>query len=378
LNVRWFVNGGYHQPGASGISGVGISRPALESLMRVRVLALPNVRARENCDVLGLIATRTNERITGVRLIDRQAGRIEQNMPADLVVDASGRGSRSPAWLEMIGYRRPVVEEVRIGMGYTTCYFRRRPEHIPGLDGITCPAVPPNKRLGVMLAQDDNRWVVTIGGYLGDHAPTDFLGFLESVRSLPTPHLYDVIKDAEPLGEPVAYEFPANVRRRFDKLDRFPEGYLICGDALCSFNPIYAQGMTVAAMQAAALGECLARGDDQLSKCFFAKASKVIDVSWNAAVGSDLNFPEVEGRRPLMVRFLNWYIGKLHLAAHNDARVSIAFLNVINMTAQSFSLIHPAIVWRVLKGNLWPGLNKSAEIKELGLPQPELVAAERE
>ena len=353
LNVRWFHSDGYHQPGASGLTGVGVSRPTLEAAVRARVLALPNVQAVENCNVLGLVTTADNSRVTGVRLVNRQAGHNEETMLAELVVDASGRGSRSPAWLEELGYSRPAEEKVRIGMGYTSCYYRRHPDHIPGLNGIVLLATPPDKRLGVMLAQDGNRWVVTIGGYLGDHAPTDFQGFLEAARRLPVPDIYDVIKNAEPCGQPVAYKFPANLRHCYEKLARFPKGYLVLGDALCSFNPIYGQGMTVAALEAEALGACLANGRNHLAKHFLAKANKIIDVSWSAAVGNDLGFAEVTGPRTPLVRFLNWYLSKLHLAAHNDAQVSNAFLKVINMVAPPPSLMQPQIVWRVIKENLW-------------------------
>jgi hypothetical protein len=262
-------------------------------------------------------------------------------------------------------------------MGYTSCYYRRRPEHIPGVNGIVVLATPPSKRLAVLLAQDDNRWVLTIGGYLGDHAPTDYQGFLQAVRDLPTPDIYNVVKDAEPLGKPVAYTFPANLRRRYDKLTRFPEGYLVTGDALCSFNPIYGQGMTVAAMEAEALSASLSKNRNQPAQDFFAKTSKIIDASWNTAVGSDLSFPQIEGPRTPLVRFLNWYIDKVHVAAHQDAQVSIAFLKVINMTAPPPSMLHPRIVWRVIKGNLRPGQRKLTTNEIEGLPQSKSVVVSR-
>jgi 2-polyprenyl-6-methoxyphenol hydroxylase-like FAD-dependent oxidoreductase len=373
LNVRWFHSGAYHRPGTSGISALGVSRPTLEGAVRACVLALPNVRAIEGCSVSGLLTTAGQRRVTGVRL----AGGGEETMTADLVVDAGGRGSRSPAWLEEMGYARPPEEEVHIGLGYTTCYFRRRPEHMPGRDGILILVTPPDKRMGVMLAQDGDRWVVTLGGYLGHHAPTDYQGFLEFARRLATPDIYSLIKRAEPLGEPVAHKFPANLRRRYDKLARFPEGYLVLGDALCSFNPIYGQGMTVAAMEAVALGECLADGREWLARRFFAKASQIIDVPWGAAVGNDLGFPEVEGPRTPMVRFLNWYLAKLHMAAHSEAQVSIAFLKVINMVAPPPTILHPRIVWRVMKGNLWSGQRKASASEERVSPQPESVSTNR-
>jgi 2-polyprenyl-6-methoxyphenol hydroxylase-like FAD-dependent oxidoreductase len=175
---------------------------------------------------------------------------------------------------------------------------------------------------------------------------------MEAVRELPTKDIYQVVSDAEILGEPVPYTFPINLRRRYDKLGDFPDGYLVIGDALCSFNPIYGQGMTVAALEAQALDSCLAKNRGNLSRDFFTKASKILDIAWDAAVGTDLSYPEVEGERTAFIRFINWYIGKLHIAAQTDSQVSTAFLKVINMLAPPPSILHPRIIWRVIKGNL--------------------------
>jgi len=350
--VRWFNRGAYHQPGDSDISAIGVSRPTLEALVRKHVLNLPNVSVEQGCNVKGLVTSDDKKRVKGVRLVRRLASNTETELLANLVLDASGRGSRSPAWLEALGYERPPVEEVRVGIGYTSRFYQRQAGHIPGLKGIVILTTPPDKRMGVMLAQDRDRWVVTLGGYLGEHTATDEQGFLDAARSLPTPDIYNLIKEAQPLSDLVAYKFPANLRHCYEKMARFPQGYLVFGDALCSFNPIYGQGMTVAAMEAVALGEALAQGYDKLARNFLARASKIIDASWGAAVGNDLSYAEVEGRRTPMVRFINWYMGKVHIAAHKDAQVSIAFLKLINMLAPPPSILHPSIVWRVIKGNL--------------------------
>jgi DNA-binding CsgD family transcriptional regulator len=141
---------------------------------------------------------------------------------------------------------------------------------------------------------------------------------------------------------------------------------------------IYGQGMTVAALEAAALGGCLAGDRSQLAKQFFAKASKIIDVPWSTAIGNDLCFPEVAGPRMPLVRFLNWYIGKLHIAAHTDAQVSITFLKVINMIAPPASILHPRILWRVMKGNLRPGQPKASAAEERALHRQGSVSANPE
>jgi 2-polyprenyl-6-methoxyphenol hydroxylase-like FAD-dependent oxidoreductase len=232
-------------------------------------------------------------------------------------------------------------------------------EFLPGLtDELTSLGA-----VTIADASSDLRWFHS-GGYLGDHAPTDYQGFVESARQLPAPDIYNVIKDAELLSGPVPYKFPANLRRHYEKLSAFPEGYLVIGDALCSFNPIYGQGMTVAAREAVALGQCLTQGRSRLAQRFFARANKIIDLAWSAAVGTDLGFPGVEGPRTPMVRFFNWYIGKLHVAAHQDAQVSIAFLKVINMIAPPPSILHPRIIWRVAKAHLWPGRQKASLSRE--------------
>ncbi|MBS0000650.1 MAG: hypothetical protein KFF73_16840 [Cyclobacteriaceae bacterium] len=358
-NVSWFHSGDFHKQGQSGISGIGVSRPTLETSVRLRVSALSNVMIMEKCRVLELIPADSNQRISGIRFFNSGKD-AETTLMADLVVDASGRGSRSPAWMEKLGYQPPEVEKIKIDMGYTTCHFHRKPDHIPGRDGIVFLATPPEKRLGVILAQDRDRWVVTIGGYLGDHAPTDYPGFLQAVRDLPSPEIYHVIKDEVPLEHPVPYKFTANQRHHYEKLPDFPEGYLVLGDALCSFNPIYGQGMTVAAMEAGALDSCLENGLYGLAGRFFTKASKIIDLAWDSAVGNDLSYPEVKGSRTLMIRFLNWYIKKLHIAAHKDAAVSIAFLKVINMVAPPPSMMHPGIIWRILKHNFVPTIGSKA------------------
>ncbi|MDZ8188389.1 MAG: 2-polyprenyl-6-methoxyphenol hydroxylase-like oxidoreductase [Nostoc sp. ChiSLP02] len=350
--TRWFANGGYFQKSQSDLNGLLVSRPLLEAQVRKRLLSLPNIKVIENCHVLGLLTTPDRTRIAGVSPIHHRDGSFESALNADLVVDATGRRSQSPVWLEKLGYEQPQEEQVRVDIGYMTRIYRRRPEHLQGdLATVVSPCLP-NWRYGVMLGQEGDLWIVTLGAYLGDRVPSDEKGFLEFAKSLPAQEIYEVIKDAEPLCELLPYKFPTSQRRYYEGMARFPENYLVFGDAICSFNPIYGQGMTVAALESLALQNCLAQGSQNLRARFFKEAGKVVDIAWSIAVNNDLRIPQIQATRSPMVRFLNWYMSKLHVAARRDRVVAIAFLQVTNFMASPKSLMHPKISLRVLLGNL--------------------------
>jgi 2-polyprenyl-6-methoxyphenol hydroxylase-like FAD-dependent oxidoreductase len=352
--VLWFNHGFYLCNAPSKMLGLAISRPMLEGSVRRRVLQLPNVRLRERCNVLEPAFDRSQGRVSGVRVQSRGGSDGTQMMNADLVVDASGRGSSSPAWLDALGYPKPREEQIKINLGYATRQYRRLPEHLRGMRGAIIAACPPDWRFGAILAQEGDRWIVTLGGYLGDQAPTDDNGFVAFARSLQKPEIFDVIRVAEPLCPLMPYQFSANLRRRYEELSRFPAGFLVFGDALCSFNPVYGQGMTVACVESLALRECLAAGTQEIAGRFFRAASQLIDIPWQIAVGSDLQHPRVEGKRTTQVRFINWYIAKLYRAAQDDAVLASRFLEVANLMRQPTALLDPQIAFRVWRRNRVP------------------------
>jgi hypothetical protein len=214
-----------------------------------------------------------------------------------------------------------------------------------------------------MLAMEGDRWMVTLFGYLGLRPPTDPDGFVAFAAGLPVPDIFEVIADAEPLGEVLPTRYPASVRRRYERLRRFPEGYLVVGDAVCGFNPIYGQGMSVAALEALALRDCLRASPAGLARRFFAEVARIVDIPWQIAVGADLRFPGIEGARTAKVRLVNAYLARFHVAAAADPVLGGAFLRVVNLMDRPEGLLGPAIALRVLRGNLqrtavWPRVSR--------------------
>jgi 2-polyprenyl-6-methoxyphenol hydroxylase-like FAD-dependent oxidoreductase len=364
-DAGWFHEGGYHARRAHGITTVLVSRPLLEGALLRRVRALESVEIVERCDVLGLAVA--DGRVAGVRYVRRAAGAAEELAAADLTVDASGRGSRAPAWLEAAGYPRPEEEEVEIDVGYASRLYRRRPGELDGRAAVVVGASPGTTRPVAVLALEGDRWIVSLGGYLGDHPPLDVAGFAAFADGVAAPEVGALVRGAEPLTEPVPYRVRASVRRRYERCKRFPEGFLVLGDAVCAFNPVYGQGMTVAALEALALRACLARGDSGLARRFFREVARIVDVPWSISVVGDLRFPEVAGRRGVRVRLLNWYLPRLHRAAHADATVSGAFLRVANLLAPPSELLRPAILVRVLRATT---RRTPARAPDEGAPSP--------
>ena len=344
----WFQHGGYLAQANGNLQAALMSRPMLEAKVRERVLGLENVQVETGVDVLGL-ASRDLKRVIGVKL-DRGHG--DELLEADFVLDASGRGSRAGAWLESLGYAKPEASEIKINMGYSSRVYRRKPGDLGGNTHlIVAPKAPLQKRGGVLLAQEGDRWIVTLIGMVGDFAPTDEAGFLAFARSLPTQDLYDVIANAEPLSEIAPHRYPSSLRRHFERLARFPEGFAVFGDALCSFNPIFGQGMTVASLEAEALEASLGGGIEGLWRRFFKRAAKVVDIPWTLAAGADLAFPEAQGKRGPEVGIINAYIGKLLEAAWSDPKLAVAFHEVGNLVKAPSSLFAPQIALRVLSAS---------------------------
>lgn len=324
----------------------GSSRPFLESRVRHRVRGLANVTFLEGREIISPTTTPDQGRVTGVRVLDRRSG-IEELLDADLMVDATGRGSRTPAFLEEFGYDRPIEDELMVRLAYSSWQLRIPSEMIPE-QAILLGVEPGRPSTMALFRCENDTWIFTGGGMMGCEAPTDFVEMISFVEPFAPQHVAAALRAAEPIGENFRYRVPSNRWRRYDKMQRFPNGLLVIGDAICSFNPIYGQGMTVAGLDAMALRECLRHGDHDLPRRYFRASAKDIAVAWQLAAGSDLALPEVKGKRSLSVRLTNWYTGHVLATAESDPVVAEAFLRVVHLVDPPTRLLHPSVVGRVL------------------------------
>jgi 2-polyprenyl-6-methoxyphenol hydroxylase-like FAD-dependent oxidoreductase len=356
----WYQYGHWKLRTNSGLGGVLMSRPLLESTVRKYTKALPNVEFLEGFDSDKPVFS--DGRVTGVEVHSRESG-ATQTIAADFVIDATGRGSQSPKWLKEWGFSTVPETEIQINVGYATAVFERRPEDLWGAMGaIIAGTVPEATRFAAVLGMEGNRWMVTLVGAVGDYPPTDYPGWLEFTKALPTTDLTEMLRDRQPIGEIQAYRYPANRRLHYEQMPDFPEGYLVIGDAICSFNPVYGQGMSVATTEAEALDECLSLGRDGIWRRFFAKTKKITDSPWTIATGEDLKYPQVEGKRPPGFGLVNRYMARAHGACTKDPVVLRQFFEVANLLAPPTSMMSPRIAWRVALGGRGEQQDVPAEV----------------
>jgi 2-polyprenyl-6-methoxyphenol hydroxylase-like FAD-dependent oxidoreductase len=330
---------------------VTFSRPLLELAIRRRVAALPGVSFREAVSVTALQGA--DGRVTGARLDD------DEVIETDLIIDCTGRGARSNHWMAALGFPAPRVSEVKVGVGYATRFYRRSPgDLVEGSAVFSLPSPPDDKRAGLALPVEDDRWLISLGGWHDDF-PRDLTAFEQHARALPHPGIARLVERCEPLTELSVVQYPSSRRRYFEELTELPGGYLALGDSICSFNPIYGQGMTCAALEAVELGRLL---DDsasfgsgsalgqELSTRYYQQAAKIVATPWQFATGGDFSYPETGGERPRGIRLKNAYAKRVQLASMVDPQVRRAFTSVQHLITDPAVLLKPAMVARVLRG----------------------------
>lgn len=342
-----YSQGGFLASGTDQFPLYSATRPLYELVVRRHVFALEGVHVQDECHFIDYLVEDAPTAVKGVVLRNRDAEK--EKLPAELVVDATGRTSRTPVWLEDHDYAPPVLDELYVDLAYSTTFIER-PVDDHRTIGVLAEA--PRTRGGLAAPVEGGRWLINLHGIHGDHPPTYPEGLVDFAASLPTPDLQQLLDDYPLVEENIShYPFPANRRYHYEDLDQFPRGLVVIGDAIASFNPIYGQGMSVAALEALVLHHALAESHEEVASHFFGRAAEIIETAWVMATGADFGFQETEGTRPRGTAFFNWFLSRLLCKAHTDSELTDAFNQVLSMQQPPTSLLRPRIVWRVLRPN---------------------------
>ncbi|MFB9466435.1 NAD(P)/FAD-dependent oxidoreductase [Streptomyces cinereospinus] len=331
------------------------SRAQLEGLVRRRVLANPVIGVVEGAEAVGLLGD--GSRVRGVLLRDRSGDARAQPraLEAGLVVDASGTGTKAARWLSGIGAEAPPEETIDTGLAYASRVYRGRSGVLDGetLSYYVYPA-PDQVHAGGALPLEDGSHLVIVSGLRGDEPPTDDDEFVTYAKRLPHPLLHRWLDDAEPLSPAFGYRRTANIRRRYDLSGRHPAGFLATGDALCTVNPVYGQGMAVAALSAVALRDALAdRRRTPTTRRVLRALLAASRQAWDISAGADRAMPGAVGNAVAggpADRAAGWYLGRVQERAPGDPVVGRAFRSVLTLGAPVSALFAPRVARAVLFG----------------------------
>jgi 2-polyprenyl-6-methoxyphenol hydroxylase-like FAD-dependent oxidoreductase len=355
------------------------SRDLIDSVVRGRVAALPNVRIRQGIDVAGLIrGPGDGAGVAGVRLRARPAGHAADRggaeLAADLVVVADGRHSRLPDWLTALGYEAPQETVVNSFQGYASRFYRPAAGFKADWKALYIQQAPPaDPRGGLVSPVEGGHWLVSLVGGDGDYPPTDEAGFLDFARSLRSPALGEAIAGAEPLTPIAGQRATENRRRHYDRLGHFPEGVVAVGDAVCAFNPVYGQGMTAAALGAEVLDRWLrgesSRPSSGRGEVFQQALARATAAAWQLSTGADHGFRTTAGPPPgRLARLTGRYIAGVMRASTRRPWVRRRLTEVLHLLRPPSALFGPGVLarlaWDWLAGKLGAGYRRGGPVRE--------------
>ncbi|PAE23624.1 FAD-dependent oxidoreductase [Bacillus sp. 7894-2] len=345
-DIAWHHHGSWKVRYDSGCSIIQQSRPFLEYHLRKRIDQIENIHTLYNTKAKDF--TLNGSRITGIEAETAEGNAI---YPADLTVDASGASSLAFHCLDKVGVAPLKKTEISINLFYANRIYRKIPSDPEWKSLLVYPDPPLQSFGGAISPTENNEWMITLFGYGANNPPADNNEFLEAAKNLERPHIYDCIKNGEPASDIKVYRFPSMRRYHFEKMKTFPKGLLVMGDAFCRIDPVFAQGMSIAAKEAMALQEILisAGEADADPYNFHRKISKIVDIPWLIALTEDFRFSHTAGAKPLGLPLLQWYVKKVVNACSYDPYTYDCFMKVLHLQAHPAVLFTPRAVRNIFR-----------------------------
>jgi 2-polyprenyl-6-methoxyphenol hydroxylase-like FAD-dependent oxidoreductase len=356
LSVNWtrdlvtFTPAGWSPRFDSEFTTRTCSRGLLEQTIRRQIAAIKNITTTPRCEAIEPLVTETRSAFTGLKIYNRdRASSATLELTADLIVDASGRTSKGLSWIAAAGYVAPEETVINAHVGYATRVYRRPANFNADWKAMMVRTRPPfGLRGGLIYPIENNQWMVNVAGAGEERPPTEEALFLDFTKSLIHPALYETIKDAEPISPMYTYQRTENRLRHFDRLTRWPENFIMLGDAACALNPTYGQGMSVAALEAQALDRWLRAAQSTLA--FQRHLPKVVRWPWLIATNEDSRLPHVEGATPARFdRLYQSYADAFIAMCVTDRPALEVFMGVTQLVRSPLAMFAPPMVLKVMQ-----------------------------
>ena len=349
-DLKWHQFGLWKQPFIGEVHMIQQSRPLLEWHIQKRIHQISNITIKYETLVKGVLVDAKLNKVCGVKVKYLETN-TQEEVHADLVVDASGFGSKSIEWLRE--YEIKVQEEkVRIDLFYATKMFKlKENEELDCCNMLMSPSFPDNPYGVLIQTIEDNRYFVTFSGYANEKAPQTDDEFYDFAENLSISNVTDFLNKAEAISNIKTYKIPYQVRRRFDLVNHLPEGLLVVGDAHCRFDPVFGQGVSVAAMEAHQLQLLLQKRqklDKTFTQRFYKKTANIIQTPWEMTTTEISRHPQLTRKLSMKQKFQLWYTKQIYELSATDSDVYIRLVRVMNLIRSPLHLFHPKVLLAVL------------------------------
>lgn len=349
--VKWYLNKEFMQRFPGDLPIHFQSRPLLEFCIREAVKQIGNVSILYGTKVQDYLLNDARDSVEGVSIKNKEG--TEETLQADIVVDASGRGTMLPKWLENAGFGQVPVTETKVNLGYASCFMRLPDDASRDWTSLLIYPTGPDEIKGCTLVKVENdTWLLTLAGYHDDHPPSDKEGFMAFAKALPRPEVYEAIKDAEFISDISLHKFPSSLRRHYNKTVKLPSGLIPVGDSNVSLNPLFGQGMSVAVLSVVSLADLIKRfgvnsrgSRDQLQETYLNSLDRIFHTPWDLAMGQDFRYPQTEGKIPLGWAFKNYFKEKVLSSSSKD--IIRQFFGVVHLVEKETTFYNPLKVLKV-------------------------------
>jgi 2-polyprenyl-6-methoxyphenol hydroxylase-like FAD-dependent oxidoreductase len=347
-DISWYHHGSWKINHYSGIRTVQQSRPFLEYHLQRRLNRINNIQYIEEAKVLNLLTSENQSKVRGV--VYQHMEGVVAELVADLVVDSAGAASLTPKWLKDLGLPTPEKTEVKVDLHYASRIYQSLSPIENKWKGMLVYPNPPEQTSGGGIYQiEDNKWMVTLFGYGMEKSVTTAESFLKHAASLDHLPIYEAIKDAIPVSDVSVYQFPKLRRFHYEKHHQIPDGLVVIGDAFCRIDPVFAQGMSLSALEVSAFQNVLEQCQqtqslNQISKMAHRSFSKLLMVPWLIALVEDFQFEHTTGKKVFGLSLMQSYIKKVVLTCSTDKDVYERFINVLHLKAHPITLFLPKVL----------------------------------
>lgn len=349
-DTKWYQFGELKHRFKGDVNMIQQSRLMLEQHIQYRTEAVSNIIIQNGKIVEKLIMDNQRVKVCGITVKCLETG-IQEDMYADIVVDASGFNSKNTSWLQE--YKINVKEEkVKIDLSYSTRMFRLKENYC--IDGKVIYVTPklPEIPYGALIQKiEKDQYFLTYIGYANERLPKNEKGFYDFSKKMALPDILEFLQNAEAISDINMYKVSYQVRRQFEKTKNMPAGFLVIGDAHTRFDPIYGQGMTIAAMEAMELQRCLQQSnriDKKFTQIFYARIAKIVEIPWEMTTTEIFRHPELRGDLSLKQKFQQWYTKKVYETATNNEEVYSRFARVVHLLCKPTHLFHPKVLFAIL------------------------------